>query len=262
MTHFVAQCHRRSPWLTRAAVAHFLLLALLLAIMPFDERQVTGVNIWLKPSKFALSIGVYLLTMAWLLGELRRPRWLIGAVAAVVLVSMCMEQFLITLQAARETTSHYNAATAFDSIVFSLMGFGVATNSSAAGFTLLLFLLHGEGQRPAYFWGIRLGLVIFLLGSVQGFAMIQHGGHTVGGSDGGPGIPILAWSKVAGDLRIAHFVGIHAIQVLPVTGFVLDRLIVSAPVRRLLIVAMALGYAGLGLWAYTVAMAGTSWFFW
>ncbi|MCH8478743.1 MAG: hypothetical protein LAT56_12485 [Wenzhouxiangella sp.] len=198
--------------------------------------------------------------MAWLLGELKQPRWLIAAISLVILLSMSLEQFLITLQAARGTTSHYNNATPFDSAVFSLMGFGVAANSFAVLLALLMFCTNIIAKRPAYTWGIRLGLAIFLLGSAQGFMMIANQGHTVGLADGGAGLPILGWSSQAGDLRIAHFIGIHAIQVLPLAGYLLDHSSLRSGVRVTGIWIMSVVYLALVLGALNDALRGQSWF--
>ena len=71
--------------------------------------------------------------------------------------------------------------------------------------------------------GIRLGIVLVLLSSFQGFQIVGNKGHTVGGSDGGPGLPILRWSTLVGDLRVAHFIGMHGIQILPILGHLLSR---------------------------------------
>lgn len=262
MNAFATELYRRGPWLVRVAAAHFLIMLVLLALMLADDRQLLGVSVWLKPAKFALSITVYLLTMAWLLAELRQARWLVGLIALVVIASMLVEQATITLQAARGVQSHYNAATAFDAAVFGLMGFGIAANSVAAAVALLLFLRESDPARPAYWWGMRLGLAVFLLGSLQGVAMLVNAGHTIGAADGGPGIPLFGWSVMAGDLRIAHFIGIHAIQVLPLAGWLLDRTLLPVPLRLLGVALVTVLYAGSGLLAHLAAVDGRSWFGW
>ncbi|HUO82495.1 MAG TPA: hypothetical protein VM616_06515 [Gammaproteobacteria bacterium] len=261
MSRIIAEFDRRQPLLARLGLAHLLLFVVLTLIMPFDGRTITGVDIWLKPAKFALSIGTYLLTMAWFLGELRLHRAIVLATAVAIALAMTTEQMLITLQAARETTSHYNFATPFDAAVFRTMGWGVALNSLAVTATLVLFLLHRDApDRLAYLWGIRLGLALFLLGSLEGMLMIARGAHTVGLADGGPGIVLLNWSTRAGDLRVAHFLGIHALQALPIAGWLIDvgwRCRSAAVFKRSAIACVTTAYAALTYTAFAAAIRGS-----
>ncbi len=215
---FVHELYRRNPLLFGLGIAHLALLSIMLLIAPFDGRTVMGINPWIKPMKFAISIAIYLFTMAWILGEIplraevkRRINWILAGTLVIEIV-------LITMQAARGVTSHFNRATAFDIAVFAAMGASIVLNILAAAYVAMRFW-RSDAKIPApYLWGIRLGLVIFILASLEGFAMIGNGAHSVGVPDGGAGVPILNWSTSAGDLRVAHFFGIHSLQVMPLIG--------------------------------------------
>ena len=103
-------------------------LLMLAALVPFaagiwlDPRIVGGAPAWLKPAKFAASIAIYSLTLAWLfryLGAWRRTKRVAGWTTAVVFV---VEMAAIAMQAWRGTTSHFNVGTPFDAAVFGVMG--------------------------------------------------------------------------------------------------------------------------------------------
>ncbi len=226
-----------------------------------DPRLITGSPAWLKPLKFAVSISVYCATLAWLLTLVQgRPR-LVRTVAWATGLALAFELVLIVLQAVRGQASHYNINTPFDAAVFQLMGATLPPIYGAAVLTAAL-LARQRGLPPVLASGIRGGLLISLLGMAQGSLMIGNGdnagpgmigAHTVGGLDGGPGLPITGWSLEHGDLRVAHFVGLHALQLLPLLAWLLQRsttrLDVLAQVRLVRLATVACAAAvGLLTW--------------
>ena len=224
-------------------ITFLILTVVLLGLVVVDDRTILGEPLWLKPFKFSISIAIYILTIMWFSQDLPR-----SGVLSLLLFSICaamlVEQAAITLQAARETTSHYNLRTPLDGAIYGLMGMGVIVNTLACTGFLVLHIWRVQARGSAYQWGVRLGLLVFVLGSLEGYLMIAQGAHTVGGPDGGPGIPVLRWSTDHGDLRIAHFLGIHALQLLPFAGWWIDRKF-RRPLRRMVgITTFALIYTG------------------
>src|SRR6202022_4778824 len=112
----------RSKVLAITGWIHLALLAGMLVLSAFDSRLVMGTNVWIKPIKFAISITVYVWTVAWLLDCLRLPGWAKQIISWGISISMLTEIACITAQAARGTTSHYNVNTPLDSAIFSTMG--------------------------------------------------------------------------------------------------------------------------------------------
>ncbi|MFE5485080.1 hypothetical protein [Streptomyces sp. NPDC056527] len=194
----------------------------------FDDRILVGVPIWTKPFKFAVSFVAYCMTLAWMLTLLPRGRrvgWWAGTVLAV---ASAAEMVLITLQVVRGKQSHFNNETAFDAAVFQAMGLTVVVLWLAA-LVIAILLLRARILDRAAAWAVRLGSLIALAGAAVGFLMVQPtpeqlaagddaaivGAHSVGVPDGGPAMPVTGWSTTGGDLRIAHFFGMHALQVIP-----------------------------------------------
>ena len=223
LSAFVGELHRRDRVL--ATTGWLMLAGLLVASLAaaVDSRQVLGINVWIKPIKFLSSIALFLWTMAWFMAETEpRHQRRLNRIRTTIVVAMIGEIVLISMQAARGTTSHFNIQTSFDARVFDLMGLMIVANSLAAAW-FLTTLGPITTDRAGYLWGLRAGLVIFVAGSFQGFMMVANMGHGMPGPDGGPGLPFVNWSTGGGDLRIAHFIGLHALQALPLTGFLLDR---------------------------------------
>ncbi|MEU6876726.1 hypothetical protein [Streptomyces sp. NPDC046712] len=193
-----------------------------------DDRMLVGVPIWTKPFKFAVSFVAYCMTLAWMLTLLPRGRrvgWWAGTVLAAASAG---EMVLITTQVIRGKQSHFNNETPFDAAVFQAMGLTVVVLWLAA-LAIAILLLRARILDRATAWSVRLGSLIALVGAAVGFLMVQPtpeqraagddarivGAHSVGVPDGGPSMPVTGWSTTGGDLRIAHFFGMHALQVIP-----------------------------------------------
>ena len=227
----------------------------------FDDRTMAGEPIWLKPFKFSVSLLVYALTWAWLLSLQRHPRrvmWWAGTASAVLLG---VEMVIIVGQVVRGRASHFNAETAFDTALFTVMGIAI-TAVWVLGMAQGVILLRERIPDRPLALAIRFGVVLGSVGIGLAFLMtgptpdqlaaLDHGlspdrvgAHSVGVPDGGPGMPITGWSTTGGDLRIPHFVGIHALQALPLLAFLLARTGMSTDVRARLVVIGGVAYAGL-----------------
>lgn len=200
------------------------LFAILAIVSLFDSQQILGINRWIKPMKFTLSTAVYLWTVAVFLrfiNGFEKSKRVIGWGISALFAG---EIFLVIMQAARGTTSHFNIAKPFDAMVFSTMGFLIAVNTLLVIYLAFLYFRAEINLPKAVIWGMRLGLIIFLAASVEGGYMSAQTGHAVGVADGGAGLPFVNWSTEAGDLRAAHFVGMHAFQAIPLFALMLTWL--------------------------------------
>ncbi|GAB2583138.1 hypothetical protein [Spirosoma areae] len=197
-----------------------LLAALLcLALTRLTQTQVMGTSAWYKPFKFFLSTTIFVWSMAWYmqyLGNLQAIVWYSWG----LIVLFGFEDGYIALQAARGQLSHFNLSTPWYAGLYRLMALAaVGISLWTAYIGLLFFQTDLPDLPPAYRWGIRLGIMLFVIFSMEGLAMGSRLTHTMGGPDGSPGLPVVNWSKTYGDLRIAHFMGMHALQVVPVLSF-------------------------------------------
>src|SRR4029078_9059667 len=216
--NFFIELKQRNALLFWFGLFNLAVAVVCLVLMPFEETQILGVNRWLKPFKFYSSVCIMVLSMGWLLHYLNNDKK-IRTHARLIFISMLFENGLIITQAIRNTTSHFNVTSTINGIIFNLMGMFILVFTITVLLICISFVKQKQFSIPqAYVWGIRLGILFFLFFSLEGGAMLGLLKHTVGGPDGGPGLPVINWSTQYGDLRVAHFIGIHSLQVLPLFG--------------------------------------------
>ncbi len=264
---------RWSPVMVRMAAISAILLGVALIGLLVDDRVITGAPAWLKPAKFGLSGAVYLVTMAWMVRDLQKSRLLRIATTLIGWI-LALETGLIALQAMRGTTSHFNIDTPLNAVIYSSMGVGIATVWVMSAILLWLHLRTPATDRTMAL-ALRIGLALNIAGAGVGWTMTQPredqlaamkrgerpwlaGTHTIGAPDGGPGLPLTTWSRSHGDLRIPHFLGMHAWQLLPLLLLGLRRIRSATDdnTERTAIVFASLACGGLFLAALAQALAG------
>ena len=205
-------------------ISMFVSAAILVPIWLLDPTQILGVSRWEKPLKFFISAGIFSLTYSWLSSHISRWPRLVYWAGVTIGISFIIELIGITGAAALETTSHFNVSNPISVFVWAVMATFV--NVIFVSTIVLSLLVLAERNRPFILkLGLGLGSSITAVGMGLAFFMTSPteeqladfegiaGAHAVGIDDGGPGIPFFGWSTVAGDLRVGHFFGLHAIQV-------------------------------------------------
>ncbi|MBO0982238.1 hypothetical protein [Rathayibacter sp. SD072] len=262
---------REAPVADAVARPHRPLLALAIAMgvgallcavaLLLDPRELGGQSVWAKPLKFCLSIAVYSLTLAWLIGLLPRRRRLGRILGTVATAGLVVEMVVIGGAAAVGAASHFDVSTPLHSMMWTTMAVSIVVVWLAT-LVLAILLARVPLGDDALTIAVRAGLVIGLIGMALAFLMTGPtadqlsdyrgvvGAHAVGVADGGPGLPLLGWSTTGGDLRIPHFLGMHALQGLPLLAIGLRLLgrrlpvLGEAAVRARLLVLASAGWAG------------------
>lgn len=252
---------RASPPLTAVGMLMSFVAVLSAVGILVDPRIITGVPAWLKPFKFAISTAIYSLTLAWIFGWLTdwpRMRRIVGWTTAIVFV---LEVAIIDTQAWRGTTSHFNASTPLDRTLFIIMGSAIMLQTLVS-VAVAVALWPQRFTDRSLGWALRLGMTLTIVGALTGGLMTRPtarqleaaragapmtiiGAHTVGAPDGGPGVPATGWSSEHGDVRVPHFIGLHAIQALALIAIGLRRWRQPETVRVRAVFVAAASYASL-----------------
>lgn len=252
----IKELYKNQRALTLIGFAHFLLFLVLAIVSQFDAQEILGINRWIKPMKFAISIAIYLWTLAIFLNFVRDSKRAKNVITYGSIVLMVGEIILITIQAARGTSSHFNISTAFDSMIFNAMGIMIAVSTLLSGLLLYLYFKAKIDLPKSIVWGVRLGIILLIAAGFEGSLMAGLSRHSIGTTDGGAGLPFVNWSTIAGDLRVAHFIGMHAFQVVPFFAYTLEKYEVKSPVRWTIVFAAA--YFALFTFVFVQALFGKS----
>lgn len=254
----------RQRTLAKFGVVTLLLSAVAILLQAMDPRLLeSGVNVWVKPAKFFSSVGIFALTAAWFFGyvrpERRRSR-LMRATVAVLIAAGTFELLWICWQAAQGLESHFNNDTPFYSIMYSLMGlFAVLLVGTTLPLAWEIARRPAPGLHRDFVAAVVIGLLLtFLLGGILGGYMSAQAGHSVG-AEGGRAY-LFGWNRSGGDLRIAHFLGIHAEQAIPLLAALAIEAGWGQRARWAALIVGAAAYAALTLATFAQAVAGRALF--
>ncbi len=207
----------RALWVS--AMAMTVLALVCFSLQMIDARMVGDANTWHKPAKFFFSIAVHFATVSFaisLLPAVERTRRALRGALGLLIFSSWGELTYIAFRAARAEASHFNDSTAVAQVAYALMGLGALTMTATTFYVGWRLWKHRRDglASEATALGLMLGAV---LGTLAGGYMSSQTGHGVGGVPG-TGVGFFGWSTTGGDLRIAHFIGLHAVQLVPLAA--------------------------------------------
>jgi hypothetical protein len=252
ISEFIAHLRKGNPLLYYAGLVNLILFGCCLTLFFLDDRQLMGINVWIKPMKFTLSVSIYLWTFAWLLQYLTHKRK-VTIISIGIFLTMAVEISLILLQASRGVQSHFNVYTALDGMIFATMGILIAINSLLNLYVFILFFSKEVSLERTTLMAWRMGLFFIFLAGISGALMSQHLAHTYGAPDGGAGIPFLNWSTTAGDLRIAHFITMHGLQFFPLLAWFLRERVANVVIVIQIVFVV---YLAVSLLLHNMALQG------
>lgn len=239
MFNFIQNLILRNPTLFYFGLICLVAAIVFLVLTRTTKTKVLNVNAWYKPFKFAFSTFLYAWAMAWYCYYLSDFNISIFNWSIIILLGF--EIIYIAIQANKGQLSHFNLTTPFYATMYSLMAIAATLVTIYTAYIAVLFFNSDFPDLPEYYlWSIRLGLIIFVIFSFQGFLMGSTLNHSVGAKNDNSNMFIVGWSKKVGDLRVAHFIGMHALQVLPFNSYYILKNTTLTIVVSLLYAALAL----------------------
>lgn len=176
--------------------------------------------------KFCVSVGIYLLTIIWVIDLLNIAQKRKEKIIKILSIIILFELFLIVLQGARGVSSHYNISSILNVVIFQLMGIAIAINTF---FLIWITFQYCKKKSKPKNISIHLtnfiliGLLLLLFSSAIGGKMIGLNNHLAAPDiTSNFYIPLLDWKPSAGDLRISHFLGMHGLQLFAFFGIYIN----------------------------------------
>ena len=241
-----------APAFTGLAMLMTLAMVPLLAAMALDDRLFQGESVWLKPLKFHLALVIYLITLAFYARFMPPTGRLWRAFVAAVCLAVLGEILWIGGAAANQTASHFNITNPVMSTLYGLMGF-FAVLLTSASLVMGLSIARNPSVAPTLRLSLALGLITtFVLTVIVAGYMSSNLSHFIGTST--RTLPIMGWSRDAGDLRVAHFFATHALHAVPLVGLAASRM--TLPQGRATVIAATAAYSAFVLALFVQALAG------
>lgn len=224
-------------WASKFLVSYGLIMLLALVFCYVwslsDHRLIREVGVWVKPMKFMLSTALFALTTVWVLkvahSDLDQMPVYPWIVALLVLTSL-FEVVYISYQASQGSASHYNVSDPFHAFMFGVMAV------AAVGLTFSQAWLAWEIWQEQKGADLRVETLGVIIGLTMTFVLSTISGFMLGGNQppSGQGIPIVGWHLYK-DIRPAHFLGVHAQQLIPLWGLIAAKFMRTFSTAGLLI---------------------------
>ena len=244
LKHVFNTVKNHSPLLYWIVIVHLVLAIVSITSSFMDDRTLMGVNVWMKPLKFSISVAIYILTVGFLMTLYPFSKKKKNLINNIVCWTLLIELGLIIYQASGGVQSHYNISNPFDGLIFAAMGILIAINVIIMALFIFETIRLKLKTPKLLQWAILLGWVIVFFGSWVGGQMISEMSHNIGVEDGGPGLPLVNWSTIAGDLRVAHFFGLHGLQIIPIFALLISNKSKTTTKNQIIIVTVfGLAYA-------------------
>ncbi|WP_396191847.1 hypothetical protein [Flavobacterium sp.] len=194
-----------------------------LILSKINPNPILGISGWIKPFKFCISTAIMAWTMGYYMQFLSNQNQ-VSIYNWSLIILLSTEIILIIFQASRGKISHFNQEDATGVMIFSTMALAVTIFMLHTAYIAILFFTQEKfAASEILIFAIQLSLIITVVFAFEGFAMGSLMKHTVGAEDGNAGLPIVNWNKSYGDLRVAHFFGMHALQLIPIASVLIAK---------------------------------------